>query len=153
MKKSNYSIIINAPIGAVFEVVDSDDHVKNWLEGFIENIYEGDFDRENPVGKKFKQRLKEGNKIQEYNGEILSYKRPKELGLRLMHSSFTVDVYYRFSSVEKNQTRLDYECKLVLHSFLARSMGFIFNWFSKRMLSKQMAELKKYAEARFDGVI
>lgn len=37
MSKTKYSLIIHAPIEAVFEVVDSDAHIKEWMEGFIEN--------------------------------------------------------------------------------------------------------------------
>jgi uncharacterized protein YndB with AHSA1/START domain len=153
MKKTNYSLIINAPIEAVFEVVDSDEHIKKWLEGFVENIYDKDFNRENPVGQKFRQKLKEGGKIQEYEGEILSYHRPKELGIRLKQSSFAVDVYYRFFTAGTNQTRLDYECNIEMNSFLTKIMGFLFSWFTKRILVKQMDSLKKYAEKRFDGII
>ena len=151
MKKTTYNLLIDVPIEAVFEVVDSDEHIKQWMEGFIENVYEKDFDRENPVGKKFKQKLKEGGKIQEYEGEILSYHRPKELGIRLKHDSFTVDVYYRFSSSGSNQTRLEYECEVEMHSNMTKVVGFLFSWFTKRILEKQMNSLKKYAEDRFDG--
>jgi uncharacterized protein YndB with AHSA1/START domain len=153
MKNNVYSEVINAPIEAVFEVVDSEEHVKNWLDGFVENIYEENFNRDHPIGAKFKQRLKEGGKIQEYDGEILSYKRPKELGMRLKHPSFSVDVYYRFSSVGNNQTRLDFECNLKMNSFLSKLMGSIFSWFTARILKKQISSLKKYAEGRFDGVL
>lgn len=153
MKNTVYSQIINAPIEAVFEVVDSEEHVKKWLVGFVENIYEENFNRDNPVGIKFKQRLKEGGKIQEYDGEILSYKRPNVLGMRLKNPSFTVDVFYRFASVGNNQTRLDYECNLKMNSFLSKLMGSLFSWFTARILKKQMSSLKKYAEGRFDGIL
>lgn len=151
MKKTVYSMVINAPINSVFEVVDSEEHLKKWMAGFVDNIHEENFDYENPVGKKFKQRLKEGGKIQEYEGEVLSYNRPKELGIRLKHSSFQVDVYYYFTSVETNQTRLDYECKVEMYSSIAKVMGFLFSWFTKRILTKQLNDLKAYAEKRFDG--
>lgn len=150
---SDYSLIINAPIEAVFEVVDSDEHIKKWLDGFIENKYEENFDPENPVGHKFKQKLKEGDEIQEFEGEIISYKRPKEIGIRLKHTSFTVDVYYRFFLEGTNQTRLDYECKLEMHSLVTKMTSIFINWFTKRELIKQMSSLKKYAEDRFDGVL
>ena len=152
MKKTVYSQVIKAPINTVFEVVNSDEHIKKWMEGFVENIYEDDFDYENPVGKKFIQRLEEDGKIQEYDGEVLSYNRPKELGIRLKHSSFQVDVYYRFSSVETDQTRLDFECNVEMYSSMAKMVGFLYSWFTKRILIKQMNDLKEYAEKRFDGV-
>jgi len=152
MKKTVYSQVIKAPINTVFEVVNSDEHIKKWMGGFVENIYEDDFDYENPVGKKFIQRLEEDGKIQEYDGEVLSYNRPKELGIRLKHSSFQVDVYYRFSSVETDQTRLDFECNVEMYSSMAKMVGFLYSWFTKRILIKQMNDLKEYAEKRFDGV-
>lgn len=153
MKKSTYSQLINAPIEKVFEVVDSDNHIKNWMEGFIENVYEKDFDTNHPVGGKFKQKLKEGGKIQEYDGQIISYNRPKELGIRLMSPSFDVDVYYRFFSEGNEKTRLEYECNLKMHSFIAQIMGSLFSWFTKRIHIKQINALKSYAEKRFDGVL
>ncbi|PEJ57345.1 MULTISPECIES: SRPBCC family protein [unclassified Bacillus (in: firmicutes)] len=148
-KTTNYSLTINAPIEAVFEVIDSDEHMKKWMDGFIENQYDENYNRENPVGHKFKQKLKEDDEIQEYEGEIISYKPPTELSVRLKHSNFTVDAIYHLSSIGANQTNLDYECKLEMESM----MGFIFSWFEKRTLVKQLDRLKKYAEERFDGVL
>ncbi|PGS48383.1 SRPBCC family protein [Bacillus sp. AFS041924] len=153
MTITNYSLVISAPIEAVFEVVDSDKHIKKWMDGFIENTYDENFNRENPVGHKFKQKLKEGGKIQEYEGEIISYVPPKELGVRLKHSTFTVEAIYRFHSEGTNLTRLDYECRLEMHSIVSKMMGFLFSWFTKRILVKQMSSLKKYAEERFDGLL
>ncbi|MEH7403404.1 MULTISPECIES: SRPBCC family protein [Bacillaceae] len=153
MEKINYSLTINAPIEAVFEVVDSDEHLKKWMDGFIENKYDENFNREKPVGHKFKQKLEEDGEIREYDGEIISYSPPKELGIRLKHTNFTADAVYRFFSVESNQTRVDYECSLEMSSVVAKMTGFIFSWFTKRIVVKQMSSLKEYAEKRFDGVL
>ncbi|WP_286143792.1 hypothetical protein [Bacillus sp. UNCCL81] len=40
-----------------------------------------------------------------------------------------------------------------MSSVVAKMTGFIFSWFTKRIVVKQMSSLKEYAEKRFDGVL
>ncbi|NIN68580.1 MAG: SRPBCC family protein, partial [Anaerolineae bacterium] len=51
--------------------------------------------REQPIGTKFTQRIREGGRITEYEGEVTAYEKPYHLGVRIGSPQFSVDVDYR----------------------------------------------------------
>jgi hypothetical protein len=146
MVKLTYMIDIEAPIHKVFECINNDELIKQWMHGLQEVIYVSELNKDNPVGVKFKHKIKEGAKIQEYDGEIIAYEKPNLLGVRISHSMFAIDVYYRLSTIE-NGTRLHYECMTTFQNWFAKLMGFLFSWFTKKILYKQMNSLKALAES------
>ncbi|TCP61537.1 SRPBCC family protein [Baia soyae] len=142
-----YSMDIQAPIEHVFQFIDEEEKTKLWMKELVGTTYIGTFDPENPVGTKFKQKLKEGGRIAEYDGEVLAYEKPKLLSIRLGNKMFSVDVTYQLSETP-NGTRLHYTCTQTFHTFLARVMGTLFSGFMKKIFQKQMKALKEVAESR-----
>lgn len=140
-----YSMDINAPIERVFQFIDEEEKTKLWIEELVGNTYIGTFDPKNPVGAKFKQKLKEGGRIAEYDGEVLAYQKPNLLSIRLGNKMFSVDVTYRLSKIP-NGTHIDYICKQTFHSLIARITGTLFSGFMNRVFRKQMTKLKEMAE-------
>lgn len=140
-----YSMDIDAPIERVFPFIDEEEKTKLWIEELVGNTYVGTVDPNDPVGAKFKQRLKEGGRIAEYDGEVLAYQKPNLLSIRLGNKMFSVDVTYRLSEIP-NGTRFDYTCQQTYHSFLAQMLGTLFSGFMKRVFRKQMRKLKEVAE-------
>jgi uncharacterized protein YndB with AHSA1/START domain len=141
-----YTMDIHAPIDKVFECIDNDELLKKWMHGLVEVVYVLEPDNNHPVGTKFTHKIKEGGKVREYDGEVIAYEKPSLLGVRLSPPMFTVDVYYRLSTIE-NGTRLHYECMLTYHNWFAKLIGSVFSWFSKKILHKQMNSLKELAES------
>src|SRR5262249_48249502 len=140
------SVEIKAPIDKAFECVEDTDKMKQWMDGLEETIYTSEGDPANPVGAKFKQRIREGGRVHEYDGEVRAYEKPKHLAVRIdnKHSQAVAD--YRFAPTADG-TRLDYKCDVTCHSLFVKVMGFLFGWFMKRILRKQMAKLKQLAES------
>lgn len=141
-----YSQEIQAPIDRVFDLIDDDQKLKLWMDGLEETIYPEGLDREQAVGATFKQRIREGGRVVEYDGEVTAYDRPHHLGVRIGNESFSVLVDYRLTAVDGG-TRLDYAAEMVYASWFTRLVGGLFGWFTRRILNNQMAKLKAVAES------
>src|SRR5262245_17986770 len=142
---ANYSMEVKAPIDKLFEYVDDKEKMKLWMDGLEETTYVTQRDPANPVGTKFKQKIREGGRVQEYDGEVLAYEKPKRIAVRIGNKMFDAIADYRFTPTHDG-TRLDYTCEVTCHHWLARVMKVLFGWFMKRILRKQMAKLKELAE-------
>jgi uncharacterized protein YndB with AHSA1/START domain len=140
-----YTLEIHAPIERAFACVDDAELMKIWMEGLVDTEYPDGIDKDHPVGTKFKQKIKEGGRVVEYDGEVLAYEKPRLLGVRIGNRMFSVDVFYQFEAIAEG-TRLKYECRLTYHNVVAKMMGIMFGWLSKRILVKQMTALKALAE-------
>ena len=136
---------IDAPVETVFDFLDDDEKLKTWMDGLEETIYLADYDRENPVGARFTQRIREGGRITEYDGEVTSYSRPHRLAVKLWSQHFSVNVDYLLHP-EDGGTRLDYKADMNYTSRIATVMGRLFGWLTRRILVRQMNELKNMAE-------
>jgi uncharacterized protein YndB with AHSA1/START domain len=140
-----YALDIAAPIEKVFDCVDDPDKLKLWLDGLEETTYLTERDPANPVGTKFKQKIREGGRVQEYDGEVTAYEKPKHLGVKIGASGFSVQVDYRFTPISTG-THLDYAADIRCNSIFFRVMIFLFGWLNKRILRKQITKLKELAE-------
>lgn len=145
-----YEQHIDAPVETVFTFLDSDEKLKTWMEGLEETIYLADYDRDNPVGARFTQRIREGGRITEYDGEVIAYSRPHRLAVKLWSRHFTAKVDYLLHA-EEGGTRLDYSADFEHTSAVARVMGTLFSWLTRGILNRQMAALKRVAEAEAEA--
>lgn len=141
-----YTLDIHAPIAKVFSLVDEDKNLKKWIDGLEETIFPEGYDRAKTVGTKFKQRIKEGSHINEYDGEVIAYEKPHHLAILLGNKHFTVKVEYRFTS-NGTRTRLDYQAEMIRASWFVRLMCKLFSGFTQRILDRQMKKLKELAES------
>lgn len=141
-----YTQDIHAPIEKVFDLIHDPDKHKLWLKGVEETRYVGAYDPENPVGTRFKQKIREGGRVKEYDGEVTAFAKPKHLGIRLFCPQFSVAVDYRLTPVEGG-TRLDYVADFASGNWFFRLMVRLFGFLMRGMLTKQMRKLKELAEA------
>jgi hypothetical protein len=146
MSKMHYSLEIKAPIEKAFELVEDNQKQKLWIDGLEETIFPATYDRQNPVGTKFKQRIREGGRVGEYDGEVTAYNKPRHLGVRLGNAQFTVLVDYRFTSIAGG-TRLEFTSEMISAICFVRVCGALFGWFTRRILDGQMKKLKALAES------
>lgn len=142
---TTYTLDLKVPVERAFACVDDQEMMKIWMSGLVGNEYPNGRNMDNPVGTKFKQKIKEGGRVVEYDGEVIAYEKPRLLGVRIGNKSFVVDVHYRFEEISGG-TRLNYECTLALNGFFAKLMGRLFAGFTRRILVKQMTALKALAE-------
>lgn len=141
-----YTLDIHAPIAKVFSLVDEEKNLKKWMDGLEETIFPEGYDRAKTVGTKFKQRIKEGSQVNEYDGEVIAYEKPHHLAILLGNKYFTVKVDYRFTP-DGARTRLDYQAEMIRADWFVRLMCKLFSGFTKRLLDRQMKKLKELAES------
>jgi len=146
MAPITYSAVINAPIERAFACVEDHDKIKQWAQGVEEIIPLEPWDPANPVGSRFRQRIREGGRLSEFHGEVVAYDKPRHLAITLGNNAFTMRVDYRFTTLNPTQTRLDYSADMVSGSWFGRLMGALFRSLTVRILHKQMAALKALAE-------
>jgi uncharacterized protein YndB with AHSA1/START domain len=140
-----YAMEVKAPIEKLFDYVEDKDKLPLWMDGLEETVYTTERDPNNPVGTKFKQKIREGGRVQEYDGEVIAYEKPKHLAVCIGNKHFAALADYRFTPTTAG-TRLDYSCEITCHSWFVRVMAVMFGWLTRRILRKQMAKLKELAE-------
>ncbi len=140
-----YEQIILAPIEIVFDFLDDNDKMMDWMEGVEEITFPDGENRDDPVGVKWRIAIREGGHVTWYDGVTTAYEKPTHLGIRMSNKHFAVDVDYRLSSIPDG-TQLDYSADFAHTSMLAKIMGVLFGWLTKSILKKQMTALKKVAE-------
>lgn len=140
-----YRMELNAPIERAFSMVDDDRKARQWMNGLKEIIYTFPYNRQNPVGMKFKQRIREGVRMVEYDGEIIAYDKPRHLGLRIGNRQLTIQVDYRFSTTGEG-TELEYSSRTIRAGRGTLLMERFFGWVAQRLIERRMRTLKKLAE-------
>jgi uncharacterized protein YndB with AHSA1/START domain len=145
LMRLTYTLDVNAPVERVFELIHDPHKHKLWLQGVEETRYVGGHDPANPVGARFKQRIREGGRVKEYDGEVTAFAKPKHLGVRLWSPQFSVQVDYRLTPLAAG-TRLDYEADVSCGHWLFRLMARAFGFLMRGMLKKQLRKLKELAE-------
>ena len=140
------SLDIDAPIAKVFALVDDPERIKLWMKGLEETVYPTPPNRDDPVGTRFKQRIREGRRVAEYDGEVTAYEKPTHLAVRIGSEKFSFDVDYRLSDLG-GRTHLDYTAQGSTPGGLAAVGNVLFSWLAGRIAGKQMKRLKKLAES------
>lgn len=141
-----YEIDIQAPIDKVFALLRDMDKQKKWMPGLEGTEYVTTFDPSHPVGTRFKQKMREGKRVEEYEGEVIEYEENQMLGVRLLHSSAVIEVIYRLEEQSNNSCRLHLTEKIEAKGTLNRVMMFLFRGIAKSALKKQIVILKENAE-------
>lgn len=143
--KIDYSIDIMAPIERAFEYISEHEKQKLWMDGLVDVVFDTPFDKDNPVGAKFRHRIREAAHITDYNGEILVYEKPKLMAVCIGNNMFSVEVNYSLVSLDKG-TRLDYSADVITISPFTSIMSRLFTLFTKRVLERQMRRLREITE-------
>jgi hypothetical protein len=74
---------------------------------------------------------------------LRAYDKPRLQGVRIGYKIFAVDVTYTFEPIQSG-TRLQYECQLTYSNWVARWMGYLFGWLTRKISVKQMTMLKDW---------
>lgn len=140
-----YSQTIKVPIEKLFDLVDHEDNVRKWIPEIIDIHYPDGFDRANPVGTRFVQKIREGKSIGSYECEVINYEKPKLLVIIMRGRSFKMRVEYRFAT-QNDITLMKYRAEMESGSRMTRILGWLFRGMTMKILKRQMAALKGLAE-------
>jgi hypothetical protein len=147
------TIHIEAPVEKIFGLVLDPGKVKLWLDGVEEPTFAAPFDPANPIGARFKQKIREGGRVAEYDGEVTGFAPPTHLGVRIFgvrifNWVFAVQVDYHFTP-DGTGTRFDYSFGLRRSSWFFRFAGSLLLVLEEReALREALGKLKALAEAR-----
>jgi uncharacterized protein YndB with AHSA1/START domain len=140
------TVDIDAPIEGVWPLLDKDENIKLWMPDVIETTYPDGKPEGDPVGTRFEQKISEGGRVKPYLGEVTAYEPRRLLCVRLGDErNFSTDVTYRLSA-KCSGTRLDYACDVRLFGRHSRVMILIGGPMMRRIVKRQMANLKRVAE-------
>jgi len=141
-----YTLQIAAPIERVFDCVEDEQKILQWMEGVESITYPGGVKPPVPVGTRSTVAIREGGRVNNYDSTVIAYDKPRHLAVHLSNASFTTEVHYRLTP-ENDGTRLDHTCDIVNPSLIARILMALFGWIAKAMLKKHMMRLKALAES------
>lgn len=142
--KLEYSVVVKAPMEMVFAYLTEPEYIKQWAKG-VESVEFLDGGESEPaVGAKFVQKIREGGKLTEYRGEVVAYEKPRLNAVRLTHPMFSMENEYRLQETEGG-TRVEYVCRTVFSSGVAKVMGFFFGWLTKKIARDHMQRLQELA--------
>jgi uncharacterized protein YndB with AHSA1/START domain len=139
---------IQAPAEAVFSYLDDNDKQKEWMTGLEGTEYLTEYNASNPVGVKFKQRLREGNRVQEYEGQVTEYQKNNRLSIQMDHPSFLINISYNLQETSPNASILYITEEITPKTVSGRIVSTLFRVFMRKGLEKQMKALKQCAENR-----
>ena len=139
-------IQIDASPDAVFELLADNTRRGEWAEGMETFDYTSDFDPDDAVGTTFTQRIREGGRITEYQGEITLYDPPNAWGSQVSGGSYSMVVEYHLT-VADGGTEVVSVVEVDSSSFFVRVMGFLFSWFTRWLGRKQLRKIKELVEA------
>lgn len=138
---------VNAPPEIVWELIDDDKNLPLWMPNIVSTRYPNGFDKANPIGTRFIQEMREGDKIVSYEGEVTEYKPGKLLAVLLRPQAFAIHAVYHVSG-DEDWTLLEYGCDVRPKGW----RGWIMLALGKRLLNsildQQLALLKMEAEDR-----
>jgi uncharacterized protein YndB with AHSA1/START domain len=143
--KNTLSIEIAAPIARVFDFIHDPEKHKLWLHGLEETIFEPDYDPKHPLGAHFKQKIWEGKAMEVYEGEVIDFKRPSHMGVRLTGKSLTAVLHYRLESIKK-VTHVIFTSELTFKSVAMKALATLSAPLLRGILKEQMIKLKQVAE-------
>jgi uncharacterized protein YndB with AHSA1/START domain len=146
--KNICTIEIEASITKVFDFINDASKHKLWLEGLEDTVREPGYDPKNPLGSKFQQKIRDGKKVEVYDGEVTAFARPRHLGARVYNKAISVQIDYQLTKVKKH-TLLEFTSQVTFHNLALKMVAGLglSRSIMRGILEKQMTSLKQLIEA------
>ncbi|HDX9614764.1 TPA: SRPBCC family protein [Bacillus toyonensis] len=141
-----FQMEIQAPIEKAFSYLEDPEKQMKWMQGLEGTDHITTFDPANPVGTKFKQRLRERGQVQEYEGQVIAYEKYSLLGIQLDFPAFLIEVKYQLEVLTDKSCRLSLTERIEAKTLISKIMNFLFRGIIKRTIKKQMILLKQSVE-------
>ena len=135
---------IRASRERVFDYISNPEKLRLWAKGMEErtDLTPG----RHGVGTRFRQRIREGGRVTEYEGEILAYDPPAHLQVRMARGPLTMTMEYRLSTPSPAVTQLHQRLSIESASRIMRWLAPLFSAFTRRLMRRQAQALKELVE-------
>jgi hypothetical protein len=137
---------VNTPAETVFACVDQPEHIVQWVEGAVEHTYTTDRNTADPVGQRFRQKLRMGKSVKEFQGEVIAWKSPTHFGLHIPSPAYSSEAHFRISPAGQTRCTVDYSIDVTLHKPFVRLLTPLMRVPLTFFVRKQIGRLKSYAE-------
>jgi uncharacterized protein YndB with AHSA1/START domain len=137
---------VNAAAETVFACVDAPEHIVKWVGGAVDHVYVTARNPANPVGQKFVQKLRMGNSVRAFDGEIIAWEKPTHFGLHIPTPAYSSDAHFRIMPEGPTTSTVDYSIDVTLHTLTARVIGAVLRFPLGFFVQIQIGKLKSYAE-------
>jgi len=140
------SMQVSATASTVFACVDEPQNIVQWVGGIVEHQYVTARDEHTAVGQRFRQLLRQGRTVREFNGEIIVWEAPSHFGLRIPSAAYTSEAHFRISADGPTRSTVRYSLEIRLHSPTAKLLGPLLKLPLWLFVRQQISRLKAYAE-------
>ncbi|MFL6449573.1 MAG: SRPBCC family protein [Bryobacteraceae bacterium] len=137
---------VNAAAETVFACVDEPEHIVQWVEGAVEHTYTSERNQADPTGQRFRQTLRMGKSIKEFQGEIVAWQFPTHFGLQIPAPAYSSEAHFRITSNGAKQSTVDYSIDVTLHKAIVRLLSPLLRIPLTLFVRKQIGRLKAHAE-------
>lgn len=138
MIRNTIDVDIPKPVDEVFQYVEDDSKMRQWIGGILESSRAPGPAR---PGTTFRQVVDVNGKPLELQGELTKYVPNRELGVRLRSEAADMDVTYQFEP-RGSSTRIHYVCDSYYHKWLYRLIGPILKRVSQKKLASDFNRLR-----------
>lgn len=138
---------IDAPPELVWRCIDEPEQILKWVEGAMAHEYVGDPPQGDRVGQRFHQSLKQGSKVQHFEGTLIACDRPAHFAFTIPTPGYSSEAHFRLTSLERARTRVDYRIDITLHTLKAKIGATLLRIPLTFFVPKQMRRLKALAES------
>ncbi len=111
------------PHETVFACVDQPEHIVQWVEGAVEHTYISDRNPANPVGQRFRQRLRMGKSVKEFHGEIIAWEYADAFRASIPSPAYSSEAHFRISPNGPTRSTVDYSIDVTLHKPFVRLLS------------------------------
>jgi uncharacterized protein YndB with AHSA1/START domain len=136
---------VNAAAETVFACVDQPELIVQWVEGAVEHVYVTERNA-NPLGQRFRQRLRMGKSVKEFHGEIIAWQAPTHFGLRIPSPAYSSEAHFRISPNGPKKSTVTYSIDVTLHKPIVRLLSPLLQLPLTFFVRKQIGRLKTQAE-------
>jgi len=140
-----HTLQLSAPVEQAFawaDLVADPARIGQWMKGVEETIFDQPVTANDAVGARFVQKIREGGRVNEYQGEITAYNPPHHLGVRLADKHTKLDIDYRFTPAGDG-SRIDYRCDLVDPTRFVRVVYFLFRPLTSKLMKSHLKRLQE----------
>lgn len=142
----NLSDQIAAPPARVFAALHDEAEMPRWMDGLERIEYPAGKPAGNPLGARFRARVRQSGLTQDFDGEITAFEADRRLGIRLAGSQLSIASDFRLAEAAGG-TRLDYTADVEPAGLLGRLAGPMITSAAQGVAERQLAALKRLCEA------
>ena len=138
---------VDASADTVFACVDDPEHIVQWVSGAVGHSYVTERSGDSRVGQRFRQLLRQGKDVREFNGEVIAWTRPTHFGLSIPSPAYSSEAHFQIIPEGPARSTVHYSIDVTLHSRLAKLLGPLLKFPLGLFVKQQIGRLKAHAES------